>query len=40
MARKPAGEPPHLPAVPKSDREKIIEAFMAVLADYGHGGMQ
>ena len=33
MARKPSGENPRLPPPTKSDREKIIEAFMALLAE-------
>jgi AcrR family transcriptional regulator len=33
MARKPAGEKPQQPASGKSDRDKIIEAFMALLAE-------
>jgi len=33
MARKPAGGDPQLPPPTKSDREKIIEAFMALLAE-------
>jgi AcrR family transcriptional regulator len=33
MARKPAGETPELPPPTKSERERIIEAFMALLAE-------
>ena len=33
MARKPGHEPPQLPPPSRSDREKIIEAFMALLAE-------
>ena len=33
MAKRPAGEKPQLPAPSKSNREKIIEAFMAILAE-------
>src|SRR5262245_22662714 len=33
MAKRPAGGQPHLPAPTKSSREKIIEAFMAILAE-------
>jgi AcrR family transcriptional regulator len=33
MARKPGREPPQLPPPSRSDREKIIEAFMALLAE-------
>src|SRR5919204_6161479 len=33
MARKPSAEKPKLPPPTKSDRERIIEAFMALLAE-------
>jgi AcrR family transcriptional regulator len=33
MARKPSGENPSLPPPTKSDRDKIIETFMALLAE-------
>jgi hypothetical protein len=33
MARKPSGVNPQLPPPTKSDREKIVEAFMALLAE-------
>jgi len=33
MARKPAGEKPELPSPTKTDRERIIEALMALLAE-------
>jgi AcrR family transcriptional regulator len=33
MAKRPAGEKPQLPAPTKTNREKIIEAFMAILAE-------
>jgi AcrR family transcriptional regulator len=33
MARKPSGASPQLPPPTKSDRERIIEAFMALLAE-------
>jgi len=34
MARKPGGEKPELPPPDRSDREKIIEVFMALLAEH------
>ena len=33
MARKPSGDTPQLPTPIKSNREKIIEGFMALLAE-------
>lgn len=33
MARKPAGETPQLPKPTKSNRERIVETFMALLAE-------
>jgi AcrR family transcriptional regulator len=33
MAKRPAGEKPQLPAPTKTNREKIVEAFMAILAE-------
>jgi AcrR family transcriptional regulator len=34
MARKPSGETPQLPTPTKSNRERIVEAFMALLAEH------